>query len=125
MRRQWRHEATSWRRAEAGARATYEHLAEPEISRLDECIDQLSDHHDELRRRAGERASWLSEHPEVGRRLKHLDRELTDLDAQAHAEREFGQLIARTVATPLRPDLAPEHHPTPAAGADLGMDLGL
>lgn len=70
-------------------------------------------------------APWLTEHPELGRRIRHLDNELTDLDAQAHAERELGQLIASTVATPLRPELAPEQHPAPAAGVDLGMDLGL
>ena len=125
VRRQWRQEATNWRRAETAAHVTYERLAEPEIARLDDRIRELSDRRDELRSQAGERARWLAEHPEVGRRVRHLDRDLSDLDAQAHAEREFSQLIARTVATSLRPDLAPEHHPTPGAEVDRGIDLGL
>jgi hypothetical protein len=125
VRRHWRHEATTWRRAETAAQVTYERIAEPEIARLDDRIGGLSDRRDELRSQAGERARWLAEHPEVGRRVGHLDRELSDLDAQAHAEREFSQLIARAVATALRPDLAAAHDPTPGAGVDRGMDLGL
>jgi ATP-dependent exoDNAse (exonuclease V), alpha subunit - helicase superfamily I member len=124
-RRYWRHEAADWRAAETEAQRGYDDLAQAEIARLDDRIDELSQRSEELLAQAGERTSWLAQHPEADRRLRHLDRELHDLDRQAHPDTEFTRFIENALGHHQQPDCTPEHGHTPDHGVDLGMDLGL
>ncbi|MBI2706239.1 MAG: AAA family ATPase [Actinobacteria bacterium] len=102
----------------------FEAMATPHREELSSVISSLETKEIDLKNRTHERTAWLRAHPEVTRRIVHLDRELERVNNYLTTERD--QLDGITPA-PLDPDVArtremlrnlPSPHPTRDMWAD-------
>jgi conjugative relaxase-like TrwC/TraI family protein len=95
-RRHWRKEATRWADEEFAAEANYVATVGSGVNDLDQAITQVEERRDELETARRERSTWLSDHPEAGRRLQNLDKELHPLpelpQIQALGQRQAANL---------------------------------
>jgi conjugative relaxase-like TrwC/TraI family protein len=85
-RSRWRRRAASAAGAESQVARDWVTRAEPVARRLDHRITAAEDRIAELESQAGFRRRWLAEHPELGHRIDHVQRELHRLDDPARAE---------------------------------------
>jgi hypothetical protein len=111
-------------------RPRYAKLAEPQRARIDWSIGDLEQEQTTLMLRSSDRRQWIADHPEVTRRLRHLDGELEVIDRALGVSRDVIDGIDRVPEHQQR-SVAGEHldalppatqHPDPLApGPDLGL----
>lgn len=113
-------------------RPPYEKLAEPQRARINQAIGDLEQEQTTLMLRSSDRRQWISEHPEVTRRLAHLDAELDVIDRALGVARDVLDGIdrvpepqPRSVAVDLLDALPPptQRPVQRAPGPDLGLGL--
>jgi len=113
-------------------RPRYDKMAEPQRARIDRSIGDLELGQTTLEVRASDRRQWISEHPEVARRLGHLDTELDVINRALGVARDAVDGInrvperpQRSMAVELLAALPPAtQRPEPRApGPDLGLGL--
>jgi conjugative relaxase-like TrwC/TraI family protein len=85
LRHRWRRLAKVTAATEARARQDRTVHAEPVATALDHKIAGAERHVADLESEAAFRGRWLAEHPELARRIRHVQRELQRLDDPIHA----------------------------------------
>ena len=78
-RRAWAETETRWAQVAGAAQERWDQHSAPELERLTERHEALTDRHDEIIRTDGDRRAWLAAHPELPRLLARLDRDLTTI----------------------------------------------
>jgi conjugative relaxase-like TrwC/TraI family protein len=86
QRNRWRRLAAVSARAESQAARYWATHAEPVARRLDHRITRAEHRIGDLESQAAFRRRWLAEHPELARRVDHVERELLRLDDPVRAE---------------------------------------
>jgi len=102
-RRNWTRQAKQLAETVADATQQFEEIADPARQTLRTTIASLEDDHTNLQHHAHTRTIWLDIHPEIGRRVAHLNTELHILDRALQLERntldgvqpEFPDLVIR------------------------------
>ena len=113
-------------------RPRYEKLAEPQRVRINRSIGGLEQEQNALQVRVSDRRQWIAEHPEVTRRLGHLDTELDVINRALGVARDVLDGIDRVAERPQRSigvelfDAIPPTTPSPVQRApepDFGLGL--